>query len=344
MVVGEHAVKAAQKAYRECEGDSTESHRAALTAALPFLPVQGAVQADAFKLIERMAFGYEVMFEKLCHISGTSGVDQSWYRAKAREATERLSPLHSITTESNKSVPGDCKRQYQDFMARVLSALEPSAAQPDPWVVTRLVRFDDTIVFGRGGFDFDRWESLRWEMHTRHGSFAVWKSESKTWSMYGGKYGFLMLDRFSSEEEAKAEAEQIVISLDAEPSAARTLALEEAARNLIAVRYDTYTARNGKLCSIEGDDGEKAWIVPFDAMAELESALSSPDHADAGKVEGDGWSMSLPKFHRYPYFVENISGKWCLCKHHGNGASHTISVHETAREARDAAPASEGAE
>ncbi|GEM_PF-3138771 len=30
MVVGEHAVKAAQKAYRECEGDSTESHRTAL--------------------------------------------------------------------------------------------------------------------------------------------------------------------------------------------------------------------------------------------------------------------------------------------------------------------------
>lgn len=65
--------------------------------------------------------------------------------------------------------------------------------------------------------------------------------------------------------------------------------------------------------------------------------------ADAGKVEGDGWSMSPPKFHRYPYFVENISDKWCLCKHHGNGASHTICAHETAREARDAAPASEGA-
>ncbi|NKB79341.1 hypothetical protein HED49_13095 [Ochrobactrum daejeonense] len=129
MVVGDKAVRAAQKAYRECEGDSTESHRAALTAALPFLPVQGAVNADAIKRIERMAFGYEVMFENLCHISGTSGVDQSWYRAKAREATERLSPLHSITTESNKSVPGDCKRQYQDFMSRILSALEPSAAR-----------------------------------------------------------------------------------------------------------------------------------------------------------------------------------------------------------------------
>lgn len=41
MVVGEHAVKAAQKAYRECEGDSTESHRAALTAAPPSYPCKG---------------------------------------------------------------------------------------------------------------------------------------------------------------------------------------------------------------------------------------------------------------------------------------------------------------
>jgi len=74
----------------------------------------------------------------------------------------------------------------------------------------------------------------------------------------------------------------------ASPSA-RELALEEAARNLVAVRYDTYKARNGKLCSIEGDDGEKAWIVPFDAMAELESALS-PDHADA--VRERAWYFS----------------------------------------------------
>nr|WP_278519987.1 hypothetical protein [Brucella anthropi] len=127
----EEAVKAALETWPEngTPYDASKQMRAALTAALPFLPVQGAVQAEAFKLIERMAFGYEVMFEKLCHISGSSGADQSWYRAKSREATERLSPLHSITTESNKSVPGDCKRQYQDFMARILSALEPSATR-----------------------------------------------------------------------------------------------------------------------------------------------------------------------------------------------------------------------
>lgn len=91
---------------------------------------------------------------------------------------------------------------------------------------------------------------------------------------------------------ATSEKNGLATRLSVSDPAARTLALEEAARNLIAVRYDTYTARNGKLCSIEGDDGEKAWIVPFDAMADLESALSSPDHADAGKVEGDGIERS----------------------------------------------------
>ena len=73
-----------------------------------------------------------------------------------------------------------------------------------------------------------------------------------------------------------------------QPPAARELALEEAARNLIANRFDSYKARNGKLCSIEGDDGEKCWIVSFDHMAELESSLW------AERVEkGEAWVRSL---------------------------------------------------
>ncbi len=67
----------------------------------------------------------------------------------------------------------------------------------------------------------------------------------------------------------------------------RAQALEEAARNLIANRFDSYKARNGKLCSIEGDDGEKCWIVSFDDMAELESALSSQPVADGWLPIGD---------------------------------------------------------
>lgn len=50
--------------------------------------------------------------------------------------------------------------------------------------------------------------------------------------------------------------------------------LREAAANLIANRFDQYKARNGKMSSIEGDDGEKCWIVSFDDMADLEAALA----------------------------------------------------------------------
>ncbi|GAA5540410.1 hypothetical protein [Brucella sp. NBRC 113783] len=138
--------------------------------------------------------------------------------------------LGCADTDNEHQVWTDEGEGGTEYVRADLAAPHLAAVPADPWVDTRLVRFDDTIVFGRGGFDFDRWEGLRWEMHTRHGSFAVWKSDSKTWSMYGGKYGFLMLDRFSSEEEAKAEAEQIVVSLDAEPSAGRAAVLEEALR------------------------------------------------------------------------------------------------------------------
>lgn len=98
-----------------------------------------------------------------------------------------------------------------------------------------------------------------------------------------------------------------------QPSAARSLPLEEAVRNLIANRFDTYKARNGKLCSIEGDDGEKCWIVSFDDMADLETALvphplaDKPDEAGAQvevttaardvlaerrrQIEAEGWTQ-----------------------------------------------------
>lgn len=175
--------------------------------------------------------------------------------------------------------PNDVERA----LAAAAPFLQGVKVKADPWVDTRLVSFDDTIAFGKGGFDFDRWESLRWEMHTRHGSFAVWKSDSKTWSMYGGKYGFLMLDRFSSEEEAKAEAEQLVISLDAEPST-RAQALEEAARAAEGTSpiFDHQSALG------EYRDCESGFHNGRVAAAAAILALSSPDHADAGKVEGDG--------------------------------------------------------
>lgn len=81
--------------------------------------------------VRRMAFGYEIMFEALCHIAGTSGGATSWYTNKAQEITARISPLHSLTTDSNPARPGDCKSQYRDFMRDFASALSPSATEPD---------------------------------------------------------------------------------------------------------------------------------------------------------------------------------------------------------------------
>ncbi|WP_257540971.1 hypothetical protein [Sphingobium sp. CFD-1] len=56
-----------------------------------------------------------------------------------------------------------------------------------------------------------------------------------------------------------------------------------AARNVIAAMFDHYKARNGRMCSIEGDDGEKCWIVPFEAMGDLILAVENaptPSSAD----------------------------------------------------------------
>ncbi|WP_432475317.1 hypothetical protein ACRRRS_22010 (plasmid) [Brucella anthropi] len=76
--------------------------------------------------------------------------------------------------------------------------------------------------------------------------------------------------RFESLPEAPLPPEDPYIAeLEAENKR-----LKDAVRNLIENRFDTYKARNGRQCSIEGDDGEKCWIVSFDDMAELETALN----------------------------------------------------------------------
>lgn len=48
----------------------------------------------------------------------------------------------------------------------------------------------------------------------------------------------------------------------------------EAARALSDRAFQQYRARNGKMCSIEGDDGEACWIIPWDAMDDLRQALA----------------------------------------------------------------------
>jgi hypothetical protein len=49
----------------------------------------------------------------------------------------------------------------------------------------------------------------------------------------------------------------------------------EAARGVIERASDTYRKRNGQRGSIEGDDGEKCWIVSFDDFEDLRRALAA---------------------------------------------------------------------
>ena len=49
--------------------------------------------------------------------------------------------------------------------------------------------------------------------------------------------------------------------------------LVKVAQEVVDTAFDHYTARNGKRMSIEGDDGEKCWIVPFDQFEHLRATL-----------------------------------------------------------------------
>ncbi len=54
-------------------------------------------------------------------------------------------------------------------------------------------------------------------------------------------------------------------------------ALADALRDALAQSFTHYTARNGRQCSIEGDDGEQCTILPFDAVNDLRAALAAWD-------------------------------------------------------------------
>jgi len=86
-------------------------------------------------------------------------------------------------------------------------------------------------------------------------------------------------------------------------------ALMEAAKDVVDRAFDHYRARNGRMCSIEGDDGEKCWIVPFDAMEDLRAALAS---SPASEAEPVGYQIRclLPTGNhqwRYPVLPSELS-------------------------------------
>lgn len=97
----------------------------------------------------------------------------------------------------------------------------------------------------------------------------------------GEVFSFWTLDEARASAQADYDA-RILSAL--EPSTARELALEEAARK--AQKAIAAILASGGL------ESDKWWddlISAQQSLATAIRALSSPDHADAGKVEGDGW-------------------------------------------------------
>lgn len=78
---------------------------------------------------------------------------------------------------------------------------------------------------------------------------------------------------------------------DVRPSAARELALEEGFRKGLEAAcevIDAHSEYDRRLCC-DGRECGCYGATVHQSMHHYIRALSSPDHADAGKVEGDGW-------------------------------------------------------
>lgn len=85
-------------------------------------------------------------------------------------------------------------------------------------------------------------------------------------------HGLLIL---SSAENCRVETDLASLQVYASIAAAKIKALVEACEAVEAQSMRTYTAKNGKKCSIEADDGEACEIVHSDAMHHLRAALAA---------------------------------------------------------------------
>ncbi|MBA8838120.1 hypothetical protein [Ochrobactrum sp. RH2CCR150] len=144
----------------------------------------------------------------------------------------------------------------------------------------------------------------------------------------GAMQAYLRLKRYILPSGIAREALQAAFI--AQPSAARELGLDEAAR-YHDKEAEYYSTRNGAL------DG-----VPFKLIAHFHRlhaaairALSSPDHADAGKVEGDGWLQKAGELYdRCKLFPETSA----------EGFTALLQLRNHVAEILPSAPTSEGAE
>lgn len=81
----------------------------------------------ASPLVGRLAYGYAIMHQAICHMAGTSGACGRWYYDKANEVFGRVSPIHAITETSNPHVNGDYFSGLSDFLAALATREEAPA-------------------------------------------------------------------------------------------------------------------------------------------------------------------------------------------------------------------------
>jgi len=254
--ISEEAVKAAMDAHNKYYGDlaiypSEEptpegAFHEALKAALPFLPVQGAVK--------KLAWIRPPLSDTLSRCDTDFGTYRTWTHDEANG--KWFWSVEGGWDEANGEAPNEdaAKAAAQaDYSARILSALEPSA--------TRELALE---------------EGYRQGIEAAAQKAAEMLVFADTTSTADREIPAAIRALGTSREQLNKAVSNVPDQQKNEPGA-------HGERELPIDRFDSVDPSESIGCY--GGSGQ--WIE-LGTVADIRS-LSSPDHADAGKVEGDGW-------------------------------------------------------
>lgn len=138
-----------------------------------------------------------------------------WYSFDNRffEVTDEKNQIIAFVKDWNGA--GEQPKYDAKLLAAAPELLEALNKAADyMWEDTRMVRFDPTMIFGCG-YDFDGWDDFREELHTKIGSFAVWKTGVRNeYYAYGGADGIFWNDGFKSKQDARDAVISYITKLD----------------------------------------------------------------------------------------------------------------------------------
>ena len=267
--VPEEAVNAAKDVLYYANPDDVKR---AITAALPFLPVQGAVK--------KLAWIRPPLSDTLSRCDTDFGTYRTWTHDEANG--KWFWSVEGGWNEANGEAPNEeaAKAAAQaGYEARILSALEPSALD-----------MGNPITLTYTNYRGETSERAITPIRPWFGS-TEWHPEPQ-WLLRAYDHDKGAERDFALKDFGRQQ-----------PSEARELALEEAAAMLEAkaeAANNRAVAFTEKLSGpLKGRKKSEQWRSEkthnerikfyYQKAAAAIRALSSPDHADAGKVEGDGW-------------------------------------------------------